>query len=796
MRQLILLLGTPASGKSTFIKNNNLENYTLSADKIRRNLGMLNYTSVSGNNELSPMISNRDEKDVWRIFNKELANQMMLGSTIFVDNMNINHMLLKRYHRLAIKYAYKFYVLDFMTNFFKLKPNKIYGYEPDFNRTDFQHVLNTLKSNNFNSKRTFPVPTQIIKQKLYDYHDLWGFMLNNPNNYNWINIQSPNINMLNQNNVLDFDKYKKVQIIGDIHNDYTALSKVFQQHEPGTAYVFLGDYLDKGNRPYSVFNFLGEQLLGSTNLYFLQGNHEEYWIKYVAQGKTKKLFEKSLWSLKRQYSKTKLTNILIKWSRMMLPYLIFKYQGKTYYCSHAGFEPAFLHVDKSRFNLLPERSFTYGFGNNFNEFDPYNRNIDAIWSKYVNNSDSYWSKDENHNDIYNLHGHRNNFDEFVDGTSINLNEDEKFRWLTLENNKVTPHEIKRIDFPTFDEALKQDPDIWTKKQSNDIISYNYSADAFINDKWNKHTVSARGLFIRKSTHKIVGRGFKKFFENGQNSSAKIDNLTFPVTVTRKHDGWLTLVCYDNKTDKIHIYSKAGETSNAEESKKVMTKLGWISRINKYYEDKVNRDTTLVFETVDPSYEMHVINYTHAHVYPIAIISNTVAGVWLSTKPDNKHLGSTKFVKWINEYLSPASVLTTFDPGEDDTRQAHEKAIENLKQYCRKDMQENPTREGMVLYGKNMMLKVKTPFYHKARELKQAMLTYQKKGIIKSTWRHGAKNWFELMRLLKIKDYTTKLAVKIFYFDKQYNLNKIMGMHHAKKLSPEEIEKIWNNFKND
>ena len=35
MRTIYILRGAPASGKSTWIENNHLEQYTLSADKIR-----------------------------------------------------------------------------------------------------------------------------------------------------------------------------------------------------------------------------------------------------------------------------------------------------------------------------------------------------------------------------------------------------------------------------------------------------------------------------------------------------------------------------------------------------------------------------------------------------------------------------------------------------------------------------------------------------------------------------------------------------------------------------------------
>ncbi len=36
MRKLFLMLGSPASGKSTFIKENDLQDYTIEADAVRR----------------------------------------------------------------------------------------------------------------------------------------------------------------------------------------------------------------------------------------------------------------------------------------------------------------------------------------------------------------------------------------------------------------------------------------------------------------------------------------------------------------------------------------------------------------------------------------------------------------------------------------------------------------------------------------------------------------------------------------------------------------------------------------
>ena len=46
MRKLVILLGASASGKSTWIKNRHLEDYSLSANSIRKNLGYNTFSVV------------------------------------------------------------------------------------------------------------------------------------------------------------------------------------------------------------------------------------------------------------------------------------------------------------------------------------------------------------------------------------------------------------------------------------------------------------------------------------------------------------------------------------------------------------------------------------------------------------------------------------------------------------------------------------------------------------------------------------------------------------------------------
>lgn len=74
MRTLLLFRGSPASGKSTFIKEHNLEQYTLSADKIR-----LMYQSPKMDIDGRYIISCNNDKKVWKSLFHILEQRMSRG---------------------------------------------------------------------------------------------------------------------------------------------------------------------------------------------------------------------------------------------------------------------------------------------------------------------------------------------------------------------------------------------------------------------------------------------------------------------------------------------------------------------------------------------------------------------------------------------------------------------------------------------------------------------------------------------------------------------------------------------
>lgn len=802
MRKLVLLLGASSSGKSTWIKQNKLQNYVLSADQIRKSFGYESLTMID--NRITPYIHIEHERSIWDMFFELLKSRMEKGVTTIIDNTNTNFKTLNKYHHLAKLYNYEVTTVDFVgpylpqvtpSVFCQKYPN--FDFEPQIRPETIHKFTNTLLKRNTN--RIYPVPEHVIKKQMAQYADLWDRFKKSPTEWTWLNLttgatitgQSQRYQSCKLRQALicdepiNLDQYQKIQVIGDIHSDYSALMHAFDDHEPGTAYIFLGDYLDKGTRPYSTFDFLAHDLIGSQNLFFIRGNHETMWQDYLLNDKVDNQFAKTFWVLKRQYGEKKLKKMLSTMLSFCHDYFIFTYHGKTFYASHAGFEP---QMAKPNFpiNLMPEDSLVYGLGDNFNYHDPYSRDVDLAWKKHCIE--------------FNLHGHRNNANAFVEDSSINLNLEDKFRWLTILPDGLIPHEINRIDTLRFDQAMAYDPDIHTRNMHDDITAYNFTREAFLNDHWNKHTSSARGLFIRQHDHQIVGRGFPKFFEVGATKHAKLNNLEFPVTVMRKHDGYLCLVCYDTKLNKLHIYSKSGETNFVKIAEHDLRETGYLTKIKTYFANDALRDTTLLFEIVDPKHDWHIIKYHNLHVYPLAIISNNQRGVWLNVVPDEQHRKIKTFVDWCTHEIDSASWIDTIDQ-IDNTAPAKRDALVQLKHVLKADEDNNQFREGVVLYGQNMMLKVKYTFYHKAKEFKQALLNYQIYGDLKEQWFYGAASWAEFGVLMGLgnlaADTLTKkfpdLALEINEFDKQNNLKKLMNLYRIGQINKNEIAAKWHEF---
>lgn len=107
MRTLLLFRGAPGCGKSTYIKEHNLEQYVLSADTLRLMCQSAQETPA-GRME----ISSQNDDVVWEMLFKLLEVRMSHGEFTVIDATNSKTVEMNRYKNLAKQYRYRMYVID------------------------------------------------------------------------------------------------------------------------------------------------------------------------------------------------------------------------------------------------------------------------------------------------------------------------------------------------------------------------------------------------------------------------------------------------------------------------------------------------------------------------------------------------------------------------------------------------------------------------------------------------------------------------------------------------------------
>ncbi len=108
MRSLIILRGAPGCGKSTFIKNNKLEPYTISTDDLRLQF----MYSYSGSTEVSE-ISQEYNGKVFKYLNQLLELRMSFGLYTIIDATHSTTREINSYKSLVERYNYHAFVIDF-----------------------------------------------------------------------------------------------------------------------------------------------------------------------------------------------------------------------------------------------------------------------------------------------------------------------------------------------------------------------------------------------------------------------------------------------------------------------------------------------------------------------------------------------------------------------------------------------------------------------------------------------------------------------------------------------------------
>ena len=663
MRSLVILRGSPASGKSTWIKEMNLENYTLSADSIR----LLVESPIIVPDKNHRVISQKNDNYVWQLLFELLEKRMSRGEFVLIDATHSRSSDFSRYNKLCERYRYRRYYVDFSD--VPLEECKI----RNSLREDYKRVPEKVIDKMYSRLRTQGKTSGWVK---VDRNNFW----------NEIGMK-----------LFDLNNYERINVFGDIHGCYNPLKEYFETYpfNENEMYIFCGDYVDRGLQNKETLEFL-MSISNNKNVLFLEGNHER-WINYYSLDeleniKSNTFLKKTMLELYDLDKKD-----LRAFYRKIGQIAYFTYGGMKYLVSHGG-----ISYVPDELQLIATEQFINGVGD-------YNVNIDEIYS---NNFTSV--------PVVQIHGHRNTYEiDDVAMCSFNLEGKVEFggylKVLQLTKNNYPnlikikndyfgkPEEVNEfkeckanIEIPMI-EQLRSSNDIKETILDNNISSFNFTHKAFYNKNWNNLTCKARGLFVDTTNNKVVARGYEKFFNVNERRETELEHLLVKfkdekITCYKKENGFLGIMSWVN--GELFLASKSTNKGDFAEYFKTIYENSDINK-SKLEEYLKNNDVSLTFEVIDMENDPHIIEYDKSKIVLLDIIHNDYEFI---REPYKKVIELSKEIN-----CECKSIYKEFD----DVREFHKWYIENTDE----DNLSKEDIEGVVIECNGIMTKLKFPYYN-------------------------------------------------------------------------------------
>lgn len=594
MRVLLLLRGAPGCGKTTWIEQNGLKQYAISADDIR----MMCCSPVL-TTDGKPVINVSNDKVVWDELFKLLQIRMENGAFTVIDATNSKTTEMNRYKDLCDQYKYRMYCVDFTG-----VPIDVCK-ERNKQRPEYKWVPDEAIDKMYARLATQKIPSGIKVIQPDELDQIWM-------------------------KKFDLSSYKCVHHIGDIHGCFTPLKEYLDMCggiKDDEFWIFTGDYIDRGIENAEVVKFLLE-IYEKPNALLLEGNHERWlWVwANGCTGKSKEFEFETKPQLEAAGIDKKEVRKLYRRLGQCAWYSIGEY---TYFVNHAG-----VSTLPENPTLIPTVQYIKGVGK-YNDFE-------LVANKFVENTPD---------NVYQIHGHRNtkHLSTQVNQRVFNLEGQVEFggflRCVRVEhggrhmiyemNNPVfrqreeVPEEIAEQKRTVGDLILdmRRNRFVQEKKYGN-ISSLNFTKQAFYDKVWDEQTMKARGFFVDVDRQKIVARAYEKFFNVNEMPETKFDmlqyKLAFPVTAYVKENGFLGIVSYNEEDDSLFCTSKSDPTSEFS---------GWLremldatvdastQNVMKTYAKTHN--VSFVFECVDIVHDPHVIDYPESRLYLLDIIYNEI-----------------------------------------------------------------------------------------------------------------------------------------------------------------------------
>lgn len=698
-RKLYVLMGAPASGKTTWLKENKLDIYSVSTDDLR----ML-YSAPVVNVEGKRTISQEKDRKVWNTFYDIIEERVAKGERTFADATNTTQKYWNKYLEIANRHNAEVICIDFSGDV----------------------TQEELKIRNESREEMKRVPEKVIEK-----------MQSNIENMKWnkrIKRMTPEEYLNQKEDVVDLSKYENIYHIGDIHGSIEPLNEFLDEYFcEESFYIFTGDYVDRGLNNAEVVEKITE-LSHLKNVVVLEGNHERHLYRWTKSKKSNsRVFERftkpeledkgvsrrkvsSLFyrmKTKFQYHYDTLANILVG---EVDDHCEKEIEKIKVVCTHGGISKL-----PGEFEELSASQAISGVGN-------YNEDIDEIFSKL----------NEGVPNLYQVHGHRNTHNLPIVSSKKSFNLDGsvekggKLRVLKLNDDGFEPLEFKNYTYSpafktkeksfnnhTFLKELKSDNYIKEKKDK-EISSFNFNKKVFRKGLWNEQRIKARGLFLDTKTTEIAARGYDKFFNIEEREETTLESLKesleFPVDIYKKVNGFLGLVGIRRRSGELLITSK-GDTKGSHSCMFAEIFKDKVSYKKEYdlYEYLDENNLSLAFEVVDPENDPHIIKYSKKEIILLDAIYREPG-----------------FKKVSYEELKQIGKMFGFKVKEFHCRFDNFKEIE--KWYAKEMIDYENELEGYILEDKSGFLtKIKLPYYSFWKWTRGQMGHINKKGTVRNNF---------------------------------------------------------------
>ena len=582
--------GVPGAGKSTLLKDIP-EGYVISADKIR----LLFSPVICLKNTMDYKINPSNDKQVWDFIHDIVKKRLLEGYTTIVDATHCNIQNIEYY--------------------------KSFCQENDIKCTvvQFDVPLNICKERNKTRFSEFVVPDEVL-DRMYENMKTpvssWCDVITIEEFQKICNASfyARNIDAIFP---LDYNKFDKIVVFGDIHGCYDPLKKYFDENPVNekTKYIFVGDYEDRGIQNKEVFEFLLSHRKDG-NFLFLKGNHTIHTLAYATNNHiiSKEFRERTIKQLESIDKKE-----LKKFCLRQGDFAYFTFCNQKVLVTHAG-------VDRLPTPFTNEKDIINGIGGyEASEI------IDEKFRKA-------------HPDVITVHGHRNlhevPFDIGLETGYYNLEGKVEFgghlrivEFVRDSSGKldICPMEIKNNTYRKIDsdedliEQLENSRFVSIRELKNGVKSYRFTRDCFYDKRWDNLNVKARGLFCRGT--KTVARSFEKFFNIGERETVEqiADNFVYPVNVYQKENGYLGIVSYDKEAKELFVASKSTNEGDYASFLKfyLLNHNVCVSLYERLTNFLKGTNLSLVFEVCNCSVDPHIVEYTEPQLFLLEAFRNSL-----------------------------------------------------------------------------------------------------------------------------------------------------------------------------